>query len=280
MELRKRLEIRILSFLFIVLFFCGAAFADEVVGKVDDVVPQSWAKRDGRNNELLNDAEIFLTDVLETDKLGRLGVRFADGTTVELGANTEITVSDFSMNVADMNFTAEIGKGAARIVTGALVKRNPSGFRVTTQRGLIGIRGTTVVIIADGKGNELISILDIGKLHVTVIDRRTGKADKIDSSNYSVYFERNRGSAVLRNTEQLNTLLNTAFMREGSPENIIDLLIREAKREFVKQKPVRDNYFGTVTGNPVGSGGNDSGGNSGSGSSGGNDGGDDGGDDD
>lgn len=180
----------------VLLSTVGDAFAAEpAVGKVTELVPRSAAKRDGREVPLTAGAEIYEKDALVTDAGGRIEVTFQDGTLLSVGPQSEVDIREFVMSDAKNEFRSELIKGAARVVTGGLVRRNPGGFKIGTPRSTIGIRGTTVLCIFRG-GDEIIAVESLGDGavrggHVTVIDRTSGDSMRIDEAGLA--FVRRRG---------------------------------------------------------------------------------------
>lgn len=169
-----------------VLFLAGICHAAAPAGSVTGVVPRSQARRDGREVPLALRSEVGERDVLLTDASGHLEVTFRDGTLLSLGPLSEVNVSEFAMTEDKNAFQSDLIKGAARVVTGEIVKRNPGGFKISTPRSTIGIRGTTVLCVFRG-GDEIISVESLGSAtpgggHVTIIDRRGGGRAKIDEA--------------------------------------------------------------------------------------------------
>jgi hypothetical protein len=174
------------------LYLASAAWgaSDSVVGSITSSVPQAGAVREGKRALLAVGDEIFVDDTLFTDEAGQLEVAFEDGTTLGLGPSSEVQVRDFAMTEDKNSFHSEIIRGAARLVTGDLVKRNPGGFKISTPRSTIGIRGTEVLAVVRG-GDEILMVPVLGgrregdtpsvsdSSHVTVIDRRSGQIYRI-----------------------------------------------------------------------------------------------------
>jgi hypothetical protein len=177
----------------VLLFLASAAWGagdSPAVGSITSSVPQAGAVREGKRALLVTGDEIFVEDTLFTDEAGQLEVTFEDGTTLDLGPSSEVQVRDFTMTEDKNSFHSEIIRGAARLVTGDLVKRNPGGFKISTPRSTIGIRGTEVLAVVRG-GDEILMVPVLGgrregdapsasdSSHVTVIDRRSGQIYRI-----------------------------------------------------------------------------------------------------
>ncbi|MDR2175381.1 MAG: FecR family protein [Synergistaceae bacterium] len=164
--------------------------ASEPAGSITSFVPRAGAVREGTKTPLAVGDGIFAEDSLFTDETGQMEITFLDGTTLDLGPLSEVHVRDFTMTEQKNSFHSDLLRGAARLVTGDLVKRNPGGFRISTPRSTIGIRGTEVLLVVRG-GDEILMVPVLGgrregdpagasdHSRVTVIDKQTGQMHKI-----------------------------------------------------------------------------------------------------
>jgi hypothetical protein len=211
-------------------FLClGApAWGGEPAGAVTSSVPEAGAVRGGKRTPLAAGDEIFVEDVLFTDEKGQLEITFEDGTTLDLGPSSEAHVRDFTMTETKNSFHSELIKGAARVVTGELVKRNPGGFKISTPRSTIGIRGTEVLSVVRG-GDEILMVPVLGgrregdapgasdSSHVTVIDRRTGQMYRITEPGW-VFTHSGRGpSRLTRPNPEKRAALDSLIRITGVP---------------------------------------------------------------
>jgi hypothetical protein len=126
--------------------FAGAAFAADSKGTVEAAAGDFWAVRDGNRAELGVGANVFEFDILETGSSGSATVRFIDDSVIELRAGTSVSVKDVVFSEDRNRFNVGITGGVARVITGAIVRRNPRGFKMTTPKSTIGIRGTIMLI--------------------------------------------------------------------------------------------------------------------------------------
>lgn len=214
----------------------AASFANESVGDIK-AAEQGWVLREDAKNDAAAGDKIFVADVLGTGKGGKIEVVFDDGTELALGPDSEASVNDFVMSDTKNNFNAKIAKGAARVVTGSLVKRNPNGFRITTPRSTVGIRGTELIFGIDARGNEVVSVTDIGdNSHVTIIDK-TGKRHKIDMTGYTYFSHVGQESYVVKNNDRIQELLDMIMTLPGQSGELVDLLIDEIGRQIEETPP-------------------------------------------
>lgn len=89
---------------------------------------------------------VFSDQKLITDSRGRIAVMLLDRSTLTLGPNSEITISEYQYDQRkrDGNMALEAAKGFFRFVGGFLSKRKP--VRIRTAAATIGIRGADVIL--------------------------------------------------------------------------------------------------------------------------------------
>lgn len=230
--MKRRLFLVTLLFLGMLLCCESSVFAsEEVVGAVVSATGNTWAEREGQKSSLTAKSEILADDVLKTDKNSKMEIAFNDETEIVLGPSSEINVNEFVMTDTKNSFNVNIAKGAARVVTGRLVKRNPNGFKVTTPRSTIGIRGTTLAIALDGN-NEIVNLLSLSGSHVTIINRGTGQRVRIDQMGYSCVLRGNQMNVVATTpkiTAIVNGLIDDNNADQGGPlaDGTVDDIVNE-----------------------------------------------------
>ena len=95
------------------------------------------------------DTELRVGDVVQTQTGSSAALRYIDGTQVQLGQRSRMTVSEFAVNAqqpAEERFVARLFTGAMRVVTGLVAKRRPDNARFSTSTTTVGIRGTDFVM--------------------------------------------------------------------------------------------------------------------------------------
>lgn len=161
----------VLALLIASVSVCEAA---DPVGTVDSVTPGFWAMRDGLRSDLEKGSAVYELDIVATDENGAGTIVFVDGTTLDLRASSEINIMEVASTEQRARFNVGVVEGAARVVTGAIVKRNPRGFKMTTPGATIGIRGTDLSV---GYSTETqMSTMSVASTEnsVTMSDRETG----------------------------------------------------------------------------------------------------------
>jgi hypothetical protein len=180
----KRL-LAILAFLALALP-AALALAAEPKGQVEAAAPGFFAQRDGSMTPLGVGDDIYEFDILETGPAGSALIRFLDGSTLELRSGSRLDVKEVVFSGDRNRFNVGLTHGAARIVTGAIVRANPRGFKITTPKTTIGIRGTTLVVeVAEKYERVSIEHLSEGS-YVTCTDKANRKDYSLTAPSDSV----------------------------------------------------------------------------------------------
>lgn len=154
--------------------FAGAAIAAESCGVVERAEGSFGTTRDGAFVALALGDEIFEFDVIKTEAGGSGTIRFVDDTTLEIRESSEIEIKEVVSTESRNRFNVGVIEGAARVITGEIVRRNPKGFRVTTPKATVGIRGTTIEVAYDPAAERTEVFVDETEKSVTFTDRETG----------------------------------------------------------------------------------------------------------
>lgn len=87
-------------------------------------------------------------DIIKTGPDGTIGISFADGTRLSLGASSELLLEDYLFAPAENKFAfgVYLVKGTAAYITGQLGKLAPSAVKFSTPQATVGIRGTSFAI--------------------------------------------------------------------------------------------------------------------------------------
>jgi hypothetical protein len=95
---------------------------------------------------------VYEHDGLRTGADGRLGVTLKDDTRVSLGANSEISLSEFKFSpaVGQLGLVMKVLRGVAAFVAGRIAKLHPGAMRIETPASIVGVRGTHVAIRVQG----------------------------------------------------------------------------------------------------------------------------------
>jgi hypothetical protein len=93
---------------------------------------------------------VYESDGLRTGADGRLGITLKDDTRLSLDPSTELRLDRFVYEPAEgrFDFLLKIVRGVVAYVSGRLGHLAPDSIRLETPEGVLGIRGTRVVIRA------------------------------------------------------------------------------------------------------------------------------------
>ena len=156
------------SGLFVLLLTAGALAHAAPDAVVEGVQSPAWMSRDGKRQPLAVGTELRRGDELATGGNSRLLLRLGDGSTVKLGENGTLKLSDLTQK-RKTNFlaaTLNVVEGAFRFTTAAVLKNRYSRDIVVQFPTLTaGIRGTD--IWGKNLGDKEVVVLIEGKITVT-----------------------------------------------------------------------------------------------------------------
>lgn len=146
---------KFLTCLLVLLFCCPCAVAgaaDEVIGSVKNVSGQGFIVRAGNNVPATAGAHLYGQDILLTAEDGAIGVILRDDSTLSIGPNSRIELSEFAFDPAAgrMSFITRLTKGTAAYLSGLIAKLSPKSVRFETPLAIVGVRGTRFVVRVEG----------------------------------------------------------------------------------------------------------------------------------
>jgi hypothetical protein len=124
--------------------------------------------------ELGDGSEIYEFDILETDQTGYAMVMFADQSVHEISGSSSVDIRSVVFTADRNRFNVGVMQGAARIITGEIVRRNPKNFKLTTPKSTIGIRGTTLLVEVRPT-YEKFTVEAIGEGHAVNYSSKSGR---------------------------------------------------------------------------------------------------------
>lgn len=132
-------------------FETALAVNNEPIGKIKTVQPEANIMRAGAALPAISGGEIFVGDVLTTEKDGALGIIFRDGAMLTLGPSSEFIMSEYIFNPIEnsTSFISKMKKGSASYISGAIGRINPESVRIETPTAYLGLRGTKILINVD-----------------------------------------------------------------------------------------------------------------------------------
>src|SRR2546428_2311375 len=121
------------------------AFAQATVQHLSGTL--SVQRQDGSVGALAERSNVFVGDVISTERDSYAQLRFTDGGQVTLRPNTQVKIETYGYEEGRPerdNFAMQLFKGGLRSLTGLIGKRttNRGAYRMVTSTATIGIRGT------------------------------------------------------------------------------------------------------------------------------------------
>lgn len=89
--------------------------------------------------------------LIKTGPSGAVGVTLRDNTTLSIGPDTEFLIDDylFSPTKGEFKLSAKLARGSLYYVSGTIAKLRPEAVAIKTPTGMIGVRGTQLVVKVD-----------------------------------------------------------------------------------------------------------------------------------
>lgn len=132
------------------------AFA-EPIGLVKVIAGTAHIERQGARIPAAVGVPLERTDRIVTGKDGRIGLSFADASTVSAGPDTVIDLERFSYDSTTRGggFDVTLRRGTLSAVSGKLVAQTPGSMKVKTPTSVLAVRGTEFVVSVDpGAGSS------------------------------------------------------------------------------------------------------------------------------
>lgn len=183
---------RILALAAALIFAAPPAFALEVVGRIDELVPAAFhTPPDAQQMEARKLDPVVRNETLTTTDAGGLLVTFADGSELTLGANSQAVIDEFVYpGPGQGNATIQLISGVFRFVSGQM---DEAGVQIETPTASIGIRGTVIYVgVFDG------TTLQITKQGRSAIrSKLTGQVSEVAEGNAISVDKTGRFSAIV-----------------------------------------------------------------------------------
>lgn len=127
----------------------GLAWADEaIIGHVKTTAGQAYLMVAGKTVAAEPGLAVLKGQVLTTDRTGSLGVTLLDNTVLSMGPDSELVVAEYAYapGRSELSLLVRMTKGTLHYISGVIAKLRPEGVSIKTPTGLIGVRGTELVL--------------------------------------------------------------------------------------------------------------------------------------
>jgi hypothetical protein len=194
MPMKKTLKNFILHVILSLFLFCcffgfasvhlGSAEAASPVGVVKKIKPTAWAERGNRRVDLAAGSRIYDFDVIRTGDEATVTIEFMDKTEIELNPDSELSILDVVHTPRSSRFSANIGKGWILVRSGGIGLKNPTGFIISTPKGVV-LMENAVVEIGANASEEVVLINEMtGGPVVSVYNAATSK--RVDAKSAKI----------------------------------------------------------------------------------------------
>lgn len=132
-----------------------AALAAEGVGQARSVIDSARAKSQAGSRVLEFGTDVFLGDMIETDKVGEAQLLFKDGTRMVVGSNSALVIEQFLFRAgaSENKFAVQALGGAFRFISG---DAGSDAYSIRTPTGTIGVRGTALDFTVTSNDTKLV----------------------------------------------------------------------------------------------------------------------------
>jgi len=187
-------------------FAAARATSPVPAGVVEELEGQAEA-RQGQDapRRLAKGAPFFAQDTVVTPTArDKVRLAFADGSTLDVGPESQVVLKDFAYDEADKDKSRQaiaMGKGMFRFVTGKVVAQNPENLKIQSPLAVVGIRGTTtdhwVKVKPNGElDSELHALRDTKAGTVVTVRDAEGKVLALDKPGQTAWVRPNLPGAV------------------------------------------------------------------------------------
>ncbi len=120
----------------------------EQVGSITNVEGVVQILRSGQEITAEKGLRLFMADVVSTGADGVAGIVLRDDTTLSLGPNSELKMSEFKFKPDEgvLGMTISIVKGTLVYIPGQIANLPPGAAKIETPAGVAAVRGTQVLI--------------------------------------------------------------------------------------------------------------------------------------
>jgi hypothetical protein len=126
----------------------AASHAQSVAGTIKKQQGTVEIVREGKSMPAGVGTTVLAGDLLKTSKDSSVGLMLKDETRMSLGANSQVALDKFTFDASTYsgNLFVNVLKGTFAMISGLVVKNNPTSTQIKTPTSTAGIRGTSFVI--------------------------------------------------------------------------------------------------------------------------------------
>jgi hypothetical protein len=149
----KVISILVISTLFFLsaLAICHAEV--KPVGIVKSLEKSASLKRKEAVITAESGMSVWMGDEISTGPAGSIGIIFIDDTVLSMGPESRFVISEllFDPAAGKLSFIGKILRGTIVFLSGQTARLAPNSVRLETPGGMVGVRGTHVLVKVEGK---------------------------------------------------------------------------------------------------------------------------------
>jgi hypothetical protein len=133
----------------------AAADSDAPIAQVKTANGTVSVTRGGISRAIGTGDQLFQSDIVTTGADSSVGMTFADNSMMSLGADSKLSLEHFHFDTTthEGSFESSLQKGTLAVKSGQIVQQSPEAMKVRTPAAILGVRGTTFAVRADGSNN-------------------------------------------------------------------------------------------------------------------------------
>ena len=139
------------------IFFLGALTICDAevkpVGIVKSLENSASIKRKAEVLTAENGMAVWMGDEIRTGPAGSVGIIFIDDTVLSMGPKSRFVISELLFDPVEgkLSFIGKIIRGTIVFLSGQTARLAPDSVRLETPAGMVGVRGTRVLVKVEGK---------------------------------------------------------------------------------------------------------------------------------
>jgi len=123
------------------------------VGIVKSIENSASIRREGKILAVEDGMAVWMGDEISTDSTGSIGIIFIDDTVLSMGPESRFVMSELLFDPAEgkLSFIGRIIQGTIAFLSGQTARLAPDSVRLETPTGMVGVRGTHILIKVEGQ---------------------------------------------------------------------------------------------------------------------------------
>lgn len=135
-------------FMLVLISWAAAAQSSERIGQIRTLDGSATISRDGVTQPAAVAAPVHHGDLIRTGKPGSVGIVLTDNSTITLGSNSELAMSEYAFAPKEGKFlmVMRMVKGTFAYASGLIAKLAPDATQLQMPDATISVRGTKLLV--------------------------------------------------------------------------------------------------------------------------------------